>query len=239
MSEHLTLEQVAALIDDSEGAREGLAHIEQCDNCAREFEQMSRMRMALSALPDMETQSDEWSRIERMLPVTTVVSIESQPHRATRSTRTSRSAWTRFATAAWPVQSAAVLMLFAGGLWVGTRIGVDGESDASSNQAALLDQPAQQFQPVASGGSDSYLRAVSNLEALRDELNAEGEWPDDPVLLTERLNQYDELLSASKAALRQAPAEPAINDFVFGVQDERDDLADRLDQTLRLASVEY
>ncbi len=237
MSEHLTLEQVAALIDDSEGAQEGLAHLEHCEVCAREFEQMSRMRMALSALPDLEPPEDEWSRIERMLPgAPTTVPIRSRPDEAARSTRTNRPAWTRFATAAWPLQAAAVLMLFAGGLWVGTRLDVDG--GPAGSQATLPDQPQQLADPVAAG-ADSYLRAVSNLEALRDELNAEGEWPDDPALLTERLNQYDELLTASKAALRQAPAEPAINDFVFGVQDERDDLADRLDETLRLASIEY
>ena len=249
MSEHLTLEQVAALIDDSQGAQESFAHMEQCELCTREFEQMSRMRMALSALPDIEPPSGEWDRIESMLPgAPTTVPItsrrrESRSGHATRSTLTSRPARSRFAAAAWPVQAAAVLMLFAGGLWVGTRVGVDGGSSAG-DEAALTDVHGQQVQPAAFGGaasgwSDSYLRAVSNLEALRDELNAGGEWPDDPALLTERLNQYDELLSASKAALRQAPAEPAINDFVFGVQDERDDLADRLDQTLRMASVEY
>lgn len=238
MSEHLTLEQVSALIDDSEGAQESLAHLEACEVCTREFEQMSRMRMALSALSDLEPPAGEWSRIECMLPgAPTTIPIETRPDQAAELARTSRPAWTRFGAAAWPVQAAAVLMLFAGGLWVGTRLGVDDGS--VGGQAALSDQPVQQGQPVASGGADSYLRAVSNLEALRDELNAEGEWPDDPALLAERLNQYDELLTASKAALRQAPAEPAINDFVFGVQDERDDLADKLDETLRLASIEY
>ncbi len=60
MSEHLTREQIAALLDSSDGVEGALAHIEDCEACAREFEQMSRMRMALSALPDLEPPVGQW-----------------------------------------------------------------------------------------------------------------------------------------------------------------------------------
>ncbi|MEN8145726.1 MAG: hypothetical protein ABFS14_12345, partial [Gemmatimonadota bacterium] len=102
MSEHLTLEQVAALIDDSEGAQDGLAHVEECEVCAREFEQMSRMRMALSALPDLAPPSGEWSRIERMLPgaPTTVPIDHASGSGRDESRRPGRSTWTRLSTAA-------------------------------------------------------------------------------------------------------------------------------------------
>ena len=47
------------------------------------------------------------------------------------------------------------------------------------------------------------------------------------------------MIDASRAALRQAPADPVLNNFLFQLVDERDDLASQLDQTLRMTAAEY
>ena len=60
MVEHLTNEQIAALLDEPETIAGGLAHLDDCEACASEFEGMSRMRMALSGLPDIPAPEGEW-----------------------------------------------------------------------------------------------------------------------------------------------------------------------------------
>ena len=62
MDEHLTREQIAALLDEPDAVAGGLAHLDVCSDCASEFEGMSRMRMALSGLPDLAAPKGGWPR---------------------------------------------------------------------------------------------------------------------------------------------------------------------------------
>ena len=67
MPDHLNREQISALLDDPAGVSGGLDHIDLCPDCAREYEQMSRMRMALSGLPELEAPAGEWHAIQERL----------------------------------------------------------------------------------------------------------------------------------------------------------------------------
>ena len=46
-----------------EATPEIVAGVDGCEECKREYEQMVRMRMALSALPDLVPPADEWKKI--------------------------------------------------------------------------------------------------------------------------------------------------------------------------------
>jgi hypothetical protein len=84
-----------------------------------------------------------------------------------------------------------------------------------------------------------YFRTVSDLQRLRDAGPSGPRMREDPTLAAERLTRLDALILASREALRAAPADPALNDFLFAVSDERASLAGQLNQTLRQASMEY
>jgi hypothetical protein len=217
MVEHLTSEQIAAMVDEPESIAGGLVHLESCESCALEFEGMSRMRMALSGLPDLPAPEGEWEAIQARLP------------------RRMPAAWTRtFWTP--PVAAAAVILLFMGGLAVGRAIAPTTGPNQGSEQVAdvaAADVPAQ------SDRVNEYLRTVDQLQELRDAGPVGPAVVENPALAAERLTRLDALIDATRETLRIAPADPALNDFLFDVVDERESLAGQLNQTLRQASMEY
>ncbi len=223
MGEHLTREQIAALLDEPGSVAGGLAHLDGCEECAREFEGMSRMRMALSGLPELSPPTGEWAAIRARLPG-----------------KASSSVW--FGTF-WttPMAAAAVIMLFLGGLGIGRMIAPAGsDSDnASVELASAAIDPAEAANGTDSSEFGDYLQQVGRLRELRDAGPVGPEVADNPELAAERLTRLDALIDATRETLRMAPADPALNDFLFDVVDERESLAGQFDQTLRQASLEY
>ena len=234
MLEHLNREQISALLDHPEGVPGGLEHVARCPECAREYEQMSRMRMALSGLPELEAPAGEWDAIQDRL------GLEPLGQPVVGSIR-------RRATA-WPLQAAAVLALFAAGLMVGQRISPS--TDASQPTPAVAaadgtDEPGiKRFttdpeSSMAIEPAEAYLRTVADLQQLRDGFDGSGSGQAGPAAVAERITSLDGMIDASRAALREAPADPVLNNFLFQLVDERDDLAIQLDQTLRMTAAEY
>lgn len=223
MGEHLTCEQIAALLDDPESVAGGIAHLDGCEECAREFEGMSRTRMALSGLPELSPPAGEWDAIRARLP--------------------------KQATGAWfgtfwttPMVAAAIILLFFGGLGLGRMIapaGPDVGDTSTQLVSGVVDSGTN-----AGGGSETsdfseYLQQVGRLRELRDAGPIGPAVVEDPELAAERLTRLDALIDATRETLRMAPADPALNDFLFDVVDERESLAGQFDQTLRQASMEY
>lgn len=226
MREHLTRERIAALLDEPGATSAGLAHLDECEDCAREFEGMSRMRMALSGLPDLSPPEGEWDAIRKHLP-----------HRVAPSRL--RSLW------ATPLAAAAVILLFLGGLAVGRMIAPASQDGQNPGlEMAAGGQPAANDGEAALAGADDarfdeYLQTVGRLRELRDAGPVGPTLVDNPALAAERLTRLDALIDATRESLRMAPADPALNDFLFDVVDERESLAGQLDHTLRQASMEY
>lgn len=218
MREHLTREQIAALLDEPGAISDGLAHLDECEDCASEFEGMSRMRMALSGLPDLSPPEGEWDAVRKRLP-----------HRI--AAPRPRSLW------ATPLAAAAVILLFLGGLAVGRMIAP--ASQDGRNPGLEVAAGGVAFTGTDDARFDDYLQTVGRLKELRD-AGSVGPTPgENPALAAERLTRLDALIDATRESLRMAPADPALNDFLFDVVDERESLAGQLDQTLRQASMEY
>ena len=219
MGNHLTREQIAALLDEPGSVAGGLAHLDGCDECAREFEGMSRMRMALSGLPELTPPAGEWAAIRARLP-------------RQASGTWFGSFWTT------PMAAAAIILLFLGGLGIGRMIAPAGPNvgDSSTELASAAIDPGAGSETSDFG---DYLQQVGRLRELRDAGPVGPAVADDPVLAAERLTRLDALIDATRETLRMAPADPALNDFLFDVVDERESLAGQFDQTLRQASMEY
>ncbi|MDX1577396.1 MAG: hypothetical protein R3266_02885 [Gemmatimonadota bacterium] len=223
MVEHLTREQIAALIDEPDAAADGRAHLDACERCAHEFEAMSRTRMALSGLPDLEAPEDGWSRIQAAL----AASGEAPPSVRSRG-------WLSSGPWGPALSAAAVLVLFLGGMGVGRMIAPD---PSVAGNAARGETVADDSQLTSE--YPEYVQTVAGLRELREGGPSTEELARNPALAAERLTRLDALIEASREALREAPADPALNDFLFDVVDERASVAGQLDQSLRQASMEY
>jgi len=231
MPEHLNREQISALLDHPQGVPGGREHLAGCPECAGEYEQMSRMRMALSGLPELEPPAGEWDAIqERLGP-------------GPFGERAVKPMWRQ--AMGWPLQAAAVITLFAAGLMVGQRI--DGGSDApqrfptaSSTQGpGSVDRNADRESSMGIQPAEAYLRTVADLQQLRDGFGEFSSRRSDPAAVAERITHLDAVIDASRDALREAPADPVLNNFLFQLVDEREDLAGQLDRTLRMTAAEY
>lgn len=228
MPEHLNRERIAALLDGPEGTGADREHLERCEECTHEYEQMARIRMALSALPDLEPPEGEWDRIRERLDADALGDVI----RMDRSRRV--PAW----LGAKPMWAAAVIALFAAGLGVGRQLALN-ETAASGQPATEVATRAAEADEPGETGTAAYWRTLAQMEQLRREgAPAPALWSD-PSAATERLMKLDALIQASREALSAAPTDPALNDFLFEVVDERESLAGRLDRSLRLTSVEY
>lgn len=228
MPEHLSRERIAALLDGLDVPGTDREHLERCEDCTHEYEQMARIRMALSALPDLEPPEGEWDRIRERLGADAsgrVIRMDS-----------SRPvpAWVR----PGPVWAAAVIGLFVAGLGVGRQLALN-ETAASGQPEAQATARGAEEEALEDTDAEAYLRTVAQMERLRREGAADPALWNDPSAATERLMKLDALIQASREALSAAPTDPALNDFLFEVVDERESLAGQLDRSLRFTSVEY
>ncbi len=178
----------------------GPVHLEECEECSREYERMSRMRMALSALSDLEPPPDEWERISDRMGF-------SQRHR-----RSVRLQWLQ--TAGWPLRAAAVLSLFSGGLLVGQRLAVRPGGEAEDGWQAA--QPATDGPGLFAGEgwmedpaavAERITRLDAIIEASREALSTA---PADPVLnnfLFDLVDERNVLAGSLDRSLRMTAAE--------------------------------
>ena len=233
MSEHLTLERLSAALDEPGADGAAVAHLDECAACQREYEAMSRMRMALSALPELEAPEGAWAGIEAALPAPTAARSPAPEPPVIELAERRRPFGL---PGSWPMQVAAALLLFVGGLMVGDRLR-QGDADAP---AVVAGQPEGAARPSADAARATYEDALANLEELRlRTASAEVSAAEDPAAAAQRLIHLDALVAASREALRQAPEDPAVNDFLFHVIDERDALHAELSDVLHAATAEY
>lgn len=235
MREHLTNVQIAALLDAPGSVPGAAEHLDACERCAAEFEGMSRMRMALSALPDLEAPTGQWERIRGELPAEQVGSEvgDVRPLPVSRLRRTWLSQLSN------PMVAAAIIVLFFAGLLVGR--GLTPDPSATEADAGIV--AAGEEVPVVTVATPAeypeYFNTIRGLQELRDQSLADLGPGADPAAVAERLTRIDALIDASREALQKAPADPALNDFLFDMYDRRSSLSGQLDQSLRQASMEY
>jgi hypothetical protein len=124
---HLTLEDLARLVDEAPGAHES-AHLGICEECRLQLDALRDDVQALSMLPDMAPPADSWAAIERRLTDEGLI----RAHRGSRSVP-----WPRLA------QLAAALVLFIAGSLAGRiSAGPGGQMMADAPSAGVAPTPA-------------------------------------------------------------------------------------------------
>ena len=227
-SEHLTLEMISAVLEEPEEHADAAAHLAACEACSLEHLRMRRMLMALSGLGEMQPPADEWERIEaRLARQTGVLSFKRM------------SVFT-----GWPAQVAAAMLVFAVGIAAGLYL--TGGQITDATRVAESETLPYVGEPVASGPetgspfvSTQYYEAVAELERLRARPASSEDLLEDPAAAVARLARLDALILATREELTSSPTDPAINDLLFDLVEERDDMATGLEGAVRLAGLEY
>lgn len=209
--EHLSREDLARLVDEVASPGE-LRHLESCEQCMSELSALTAQTLALSELGDIEAPSGEWEAIEERLRVHLPSGAPSFEGRGSRP-------------APWIRVAAGVALFLAGGLTGATLAGGSGAPMASAPD------PAPERAGVAPSGdlslseSERLVGMAEDLymDALLDYRQRVAQF--DPALVARdpvgRLVMLENLLAATEAAVREAPADPFFNGVLATATAER------------------
>lgn len=239
MAEHLKLERISALLDEPWADLDAEAHLEGCESCRAEYERLSRMRMAISALGELDPPAGEWEAIDARLDAALGEDRSVVPLRARAAGKLLRSP---------ALQAAAAFTLFAGGVLAGLQFTGSGTTPGAS--APTVAVPGEQSGdlpialPTSNGtpGEATYLNALAEIDALRSPLRqasfsrADGSL--DPIATAELIRRLDAAIEASREAVLRSPENPLANATLFQLVDYRSELASRLAQSAYLTRAE-
>ncbi len=220
MMGHLEPERISVLLDEPWADKDGERHLEECTTCQAEFERLSRMRMALSALAEEEPPAGQWAAIEAALDAKAADAPVSLVSRIARHLITPG-----------PLQAAAGLVLFAGGVFAGLQL----TAPASGGDPA--DLPAV----VSTGDDRALLDGLNQMESLRTPVRQVG--IDDVGAATgglansgldrssaaRTLMRLDGKIRALMEHLEEHPEDVAASAYLIDLVQQRDGLAGQLD----------
>lgn len=207
---HPDREALARLVDGepTSGERE---HLESCVRCREELEALRRQTEALSNLPDLMPPMGDWEELEARLTGEGLVrarSVAGLPFRV---------------QAGWG-QIAAALVVFAAGSLLGAGVArgtpdpVPGEPLAGGVVVPVARAAdAEEAAEVLQAAEQSYMAALMQYRRLAG-FDGDTGGSSDPV---SRFAALDALVSASQAALRQAPTDPFLNGVLVSTMAER------------------
>ncbi|MEX2584092.1 MAG: hypothetical protein WD766_12500 [Gemmatimonadota bacterium] len=203
--QHLTLDELARLVDERPSAADA-EHLERCGACAAELREIHEQTEALRGLPDPPAPEGLRGRIEEALADEGLLPVRAAP-RATP--------WMA------GLRIAAGFVLFMLGTVTGAfvltpepappqRLADEAQGMGVSEAAAALRVAEQE-----------YLRAVTRYAEVSDD----GEMLD-PL---DRLVALEGIVLTTEAALRDAPADPIINNFHLTAVGQREALLRQID----------
>ena len=227
MSEHLSIERISALLDEPWSDTTAGAHLETCYACRLEFERLSRMRMAFSAMGQLDPPGDQWARIDASLDGV----LGPEFDRAVPIHR-GRGVGRRLMTSG-PLQAAAALALFAGGIFAGLQF------TGSAANGSLADANVPSVIP-AGGDERAAYNTLSELEAGRTPLRqaglegaSAGSRVDelDPYEAAQLLARLEGQIRAFQERLNQAPDDPFASGYLMNLIDQRARIAEAIERS--------
>lgn len=194
--QHLTMEDLARLVDEAPG-REEAEHLEGCPECRAELEEMRSQTDALAALPRLAAPRRAWPLLERRLRAEGLVAV--------------RSVGRGWGSAA--VRVAASVALFAAGGVVGAAVWGGGAGTVAANVASAPVRTAAEAEAAVRSTEEAYLDALTRYAELSGSAEA------DPV---NRLAALEGIVLTTRAALEEAPADPVINGYHLTALSQRE-----------------
>jgi len=198
--EHLSLEALSRLVDESPTAEE-TGHLDRCGRCASELEALRRQTTALGALPDVRPPRGDWDGLEAHLVAEGLLHGEE------------RSIETRVAVATPWLRRAAAVALFlggaaagAGGMRMAAPAGEAAQAQPAPAQLAAITDPGTALAHVQDA-ERAYIGALAHYRQLVSAREG-SEFFGDPETRTAALEQ---MVRAGQAAVSQLPADPFLN----------------------------
>lgn len=210
--EHLTLEVLAALVDEAPGPEEA-RHLGSCDMCRKELEALRRQTEELEALPELLPPPGDWDVLEARLRSEGLV---HDPGLLARLSLAHTPPWMR---------AAAGLVLFVSGTGLGAALASGGHPDGSSPPDPAFFTRAVDVEEAASAVRVAEENYVSALSRYRQLLAERGEDGTDP---RSRFAALEYLVAAGQAAVRQAPADQFLNGLLASTLAEREAVLRRI-----------
>ena len=222
MKNHMDAERISALLDEPWADRDCRAHLEVCGDCRAEFERLSRLRMALSALPDEKAPPGQWAAIEAALDA----------RGSGGGVRWFERGFAQRLFVPGPLQAAAALLLFAGGVFAGLQF--------TGVRAANSTGPASDLPAVVSGEDGRALvDGLTHMESLRSPLRQVGDGgvgpaseaglsASDPLAMAQQLARLDGLIQALRDGLETNPDDPLASAYLLELVETRDGLTEDL-----------
>ncbi|MFV1987606.1 MAG: hypothetical protein ACC682_10000 [Gemmatimonadota bacterium] len=236
MTEHLHIERVSALLDEPWSDLAAEQHLEVCEECRLEFERLSRMRMAFSALGELEAPRDQWDRIEASLEDALapggsgIIPISSRAI----STRLMRSGL---------IQAAAALALFAGGILAGLQF--TGSPAGAVSDGSVVAGNVLSVIPATGDDRDLY-NALFELESMQTPLrqvqlgSSGGNAAPagfDPLAAAQAAARLDGIIRALQERLDESPGDPFASGYLPWALDQRARLAAMVERSARSSSM--
>ena len=220
MANHMDAERISALLDEPWADRDCRAHLETCGDCRAEFERLSRLRMALSALPDEKVPAGQWAAIE--------AALDAGETRA--GARRAGGGLVGRLFVRGPLQAAAALMLFAAGVIAGLQF-----TGGRSANSPAADLPAV----VSTDDGRALVDGIERMESLRSPLRQVGERgadpgsdgglrATDPLEMAQRLATLEGSIRALRDRLETSPDDPFASAYLLELVETRDRLAEDL-----------
>ena len=212
-TEHLSPECLARLVDEPPTAAER-THLEACEPCAFELDELRRQTARLGRLPDLRPFPADFGALEAQLAAEGLVRSDRRAHRA-------EPAFAR----SW-IRRAAAVALFAGGAVSGATAA--GRMPAAGDPAVVAQaapsDPAGALARVQQTERD-YQAALVQYRQLAGDAEVES---GDPLARYEALAS---LVQAGQAAVRQAPADPFVNGLLASALAEQQAVYRRIEET--------
>lgn len=202
---HLNPETLARLVDEAPSPLER-EHLQSCAACHRELEALKRQTEALRSLPDLRPPPEDWTMLESRL---------AREGLLRRGGFASGGGTT---TAPW-LRIAAAVVVFLSGAGVGAAAVGGGAGPAGGGElAALTDaRTPEEAADAVRQAEDVYVQALSRYREIS------GQQGPDPAAADPagRYAALEGILAASRAAVREAPADPFINGILVSTLAER------------------
>lgn len=208
--QHLTLEDLARLVEEPPTEDEAL-HLASCADCRQELEEMESQVSAMAALPEMSAPAGMWDGLADRLRTEGVITGR---HRGASG---AVGGWRRVA-----LRMAAALALFvSGGLTSELLRG--GAGAGGLGLAAVEATTPEQAEQALIASEARYVAALSRYAELTGT-----DVTDDPL---NRLAALEGIVLTTRAALREAPADPVINGYHLTALTQREAMLRQISNT--------
>ena len=234
---HLPLERLAAF-DDAPFTTDEVAHLSACAGCRAERDALAEVVAMAAALGDRTPAADapRLVEFEQILAGLGRESVPDVSHEATTA-RVEAASVPRPRRSFAPMlrRAAAALLLVGGGAMLGRMSGAlsgavgagplvsSGAMRASATPASLTDRPfADRSFATVDEATAALNQAQRDYERASLWLASNDSTVRDPEVFRARLAALDQMMAASRVALRDAPQDPVINHYYLAAYSARE-----------------